>query len=234
MRYLYFDLIGGISGDMIAASLLDLTGDVTYLKNELKKINLKGYRVKSFKRQSGHIQPLRFTVEDLVKGKRIFQFNEIKNIVNKSRLKNRVKKSILKVYSALYEAEKEVHGFGHAHFQQIGEVDSIIDIASACILIDSLNVDGILYSSVPFGNKVAPATTLLLKSKDIYFSKHPYENITPTGAAVISALGSQINSKGNSGFAIKDAGYGAGSIEYEGFSNILRSILLEKGKSDFE
>jgi uncharacterized protein (DUF111 family) len=234
MSYLYFDLIGGVSGDMIAASLLDLTAGLSYLRNELKKINLKGYRIETFKRQAGHIRVLRFTVEDLSKAKRVFQFREIKNIINRSRLNEEIKRNILSVYRALYEAEKKVHGSGRAHFHQLGEVDSVVDIASCCVLIDKLKIGGILYSSVPFGEKIAPATAQLLKSKDIYFSKHPYENVTPTGAAIITTLGRQLDSKDKSVFNIKDTGCGAGSIEYEGFSNVLRSILLEKGKSDFE
>ncbi|MDD5292609.1 MAG: LarC family nickel insertion protein, partial [Candidatus Omnitrophica bacterium] len=143
-----------------------------------------------------------------------------------------VKGSIIKVYADLYEAEKKVHGSGHAHFEQIGEIDSLIDISSACILIDKLNVDRIIYSSVPFGERVAMATTQLLKNKNIRLSKHPYENITPTGVAVITALGIQVNSAMNNEFIIKDAGYGAGSVQMDGFSNMLRVVLAE-AKSDF-
>jgi len=233
MKYLYFDLIGGISGDMIAASLLDLTKGQVYLKKELGKINLKDYKIRSFKRRSGHIMASCFSVDDLSKTRRVLQFDEIKKKINGSRLKREVKDSIIKVYTNLYEAEKKVHGSGHAHFDQIGEIDSLIDIASACILIEKLNVDRIIYSSVPFGERVAMATTCLLKNKDIRLSKHPYENITPTGVAVITALGMQVNNAMNNQFIIKDTGYGAGSVQIDGFSNMLRVVVAE-GKSDFQ
>lgn len=234
MKHLYFDLASGISGDMIVASLLDLAGDFAYLNKELKKINLKEYSVKISKRQAGHIKANFFEVLDLAKRKRIFQFNEIKNKINNSRLKSEIKKNILSVYNALYEAEKKVHGSGHAHFEQLGEVDSIIDISSACILIDKLKVDGILYSAVPFGNKVAPATALLLKSKNIYFSKHQYENVTPTGVAIITALGSQLNGKIKNNFIAGDTGYGAGSIQIGNSTNALRAVVLEERKTGFD
>ena len=51
MKYLYFDLVSGISGDMTVASLLELTNGFSYLNNELKKINLKGYRIAKYSRQ---------------------------------------------------------------------------------------------------------------------------------------------------------------------------------------
>ena len=37
MKTLYFDLIGGVSGDMVVASLLDLGGNSNYLRRELQK-----------------------------------------------------------------------------------------------------------------------------------------------------------------------------------------------------
>lgn len=235
MKYLYFDLIGGISGDMVVASLLDLAGDLRYLNKELKKINLGKYKIRSFKRQSGHVRASCFEVEDLAEKKRVFQFGEIKNKVNNSRLKSEIKKNILGIYNALYGAEKKAHGLSHAHFQQLGEIDCIIDISSACILIDKLRVGGIFYSSVPFGEKIAPATTHLLKSKNIYLSQHQYENITPTGIAIVVTLGCQPRNESQKDFVVQDAGYGAGSIQIGASANVLRAVLLEERKSnDFE
>ncbi|MDD5005908.1 MAG: LarC family nickel insertion protein [Candidatus Omnitrophica bacterium] len=230
MKYLYFDLIDGISGDMIVASLLDLSGNFNYLKSELKKINLREYELKSFKCQAGHIKAFRFVVKDSARTKRVFQFKEIKNKINGSKLDSQTKKNILDVYNTLYNAEKNVHDAKHAHFEQLGEVDSIIDIAASCILINKLNVDRILYSSVPFGEKVAPATAYMLKSKNIRLSQHQYENITPTGIAIITTLGSQMQKDIKYSFILQKSGCGTGSIASTDCLNILRTAILQEEK----
>jgi uncharacterized protein (TIGR00299 family) protein len=234
MKNLYFDLIGGISGDMIVASLLDIVKDLGYLKKELKKLKVKEYVIVFRKSQAGHISARRFIVNDLTRQKRVFQLDKIKNIIKNSKLTFGVKNNIIAIYDALYRAEKSVHGGSHAHFEQIGEIDSLIDIASSCILIDKLEVDKIFYSSIPFGRRVAAATAFLLKSKDVYFSNHQFENITPTGVAIVTILGSQLKQPKTS-FSIQKVGYGTGIEKSDQEPNVLRAALLsENNLSEFE
>ena len=45
MTIAYFDCFSGIAGDMILGALIDLGVDVTFLKNELKKLPLTGYDI---------------------------------------------------------------------------------------------------------------------------------------------------------------------------------------------
>lgn len=235
MKSLYFDLIGGISGDMIVSSLLDVTGGFEYLKKELKKIDLDNYNLKLSKCQSGHISSHRFIVLDLAGEKRVFQLNSIKDKVSSSHLSQKIKDNITSIYETLYKAESEIHGEDHVHFKQIGEIDSLIDIASACILIDKLGVENILYSRIPFGEKVAAATALMLKSRKIHLSKHRFENITPTGIATITTLGRQIDEESGNDFSVGEVGYGIGSVDAGDMQNVLRSVILEKSeKSGFE
>lgn len=228
MRLLFFDLIGGASGDMVVASLLDLGDNADYLKKELRKIDGIPYGFQFFRQKEGHIKMGRFIVSNTAKQKRIYQLNEIEAKIKGSQLSSRIKKNILRIYRALYRAEKKVHRSRASHFHQIGEIDSIIDIAAACILIDRLKVGRILYSSVPFGRRVAPATAELLVSKDIYFSRHPFENITPTGVAIITALGEQCAKNIRRGFIVESLGYGRGTFHSHGCANGLRAMLVSK------
>ncbi len=231
MKYLYFDLVGGISGDMIAASLLDITRGFEYLREELKKIDLDKYTLELSQCQSGHISAHRFIVCDIAKEKRVFQLDSIKSKIKDSYLKENTKQKIIGVYETLYKAEREIHGSDHVHFEQIGEVDSLMDIASACILIEKFGVEKILYSRIPFGEKIAPATALLLKTQNVYLSKHRFENITPTGAAIITALGKQVDLDARHNFSIEEVGYGIGSIEAENLQNVLRVVVFKECES---
>lgn len=231
MKIAYFDLIGGASGDMVVASLLDVqSDDIHYLRQELKKINVSAYRIQFLRQKEGHIKMGRFIVHDLSSGKKSYQLKDLVRLIKESRLAAVVKKSILRVYRALYSAEKKVHRSGAAHFHQIGEIDSIVDIASSCILLDRYGIDRIIYSSVPFGMKVAPATAQLLAEKQIHFSKHPFENITPTGAAILVTLGRQLAVKPQKEFTVERIGYGKGSFHSAGYANGLRVMILNTRK----
>ncbi|MFC1752231.1 nickel insertion protein [Thermoproteota archaeon] len=230
MKTLYFDLVGGISGDMINASLLDISKDIKYLKKELAKIKIDRYKLSCVQKQAGHIKALGFEVTDKAKKNRIFQYDEIRRRISSSSLAPRVRNRILSIYSKLLNAEKRAHRTNKVHFHQIGEVDSFLDIASACILIDKLGVSQVLYSSIPFGEKVAPATAYLIESKDIHFSGHDYENITPTGVAIVTTIGKQAPKSCKNKFRVEAVGYGAGTVtrSHDYTSNILRALLLKK------
>ena len=45
MKTLYFDCSSGISGNMTLGALLEIVGDENYLLEELKKLNVDGYKI---------------------------------------------------------------------------------------------------------------------------------------------------------------------------------------------
>ena len=45
MKTLYFDCSSGISGNMTLGALLEIVGDEKYLLEELKKLNIDGYKI---------------------------------------------------------------------------------------------------------------------------------------------------------------------------------------------
>ena len=62
MKIIYFDCFSGISGDMIIGALLDLGLDIKFLERELKKLNLKYYKVESKKVMKNGISATKFDV----------------------------------------------------------------------------------------------------------------------------------------------------------------------------
>ena len=125
MRILYFDLIGGVSGDMVVASLLDMGEGVRYLRSELKKLNISPYTLKFFRQKESHIKMGRFVVNvnGAVKQGKIYQLKDIEKKILDSQLSPGIKKNVLSIYGALYRAEKKVHRSRSSHFHQIGEID---------------------------------------------------------------------------------------------------------------
>ena len=50
MKALYFDCSSGISGNMALGALTEIIGDENYLINELKKLNVSGYKIEISKK----------------------------------------------------------------------------------------------------------------------------------------------------------------------------------------
>ena len=64
LRAAYFDCYSGISGDMILGAMVDLGVDIKEIRNALKKIDLKGYKLHSKKIQRNGLASTQITVED--------------------------------------------------------------------------------------------------------------------------------------------------------------------------
>jgi len=136
----------------------------------------------------------------------------------------------------LGEAEAKVHGCSVAevHFHEVGAVDAIVDIVGACICLDLLKADAVLYSTVAVGSgqvKVAhgtlpvpaPATAELLMGRQITAGNRTGELATPTGAAIWTALGTQEVRLPE--LQLQAVGYGAGTRDDPDHPNVLRVLV---------
>ncbi len=228
MKTLYFDLIGGTSGDMTVAALLDLGVSMRALEKELRKIHIGGYRLKKSFVERGHVRAAKFDVH--ITKNANFSFSSIVRAVKESALSAKTKENILKVYEALRCAETRVHGHRHhdIRFQQLGDIDSIADIAGACICLEKLGIERILYSILPLNTALAPATFELIKDKDVYFTGRLFENVTPTGIAILSGLGQQCDAQGHALRRVGRVGYGAGASDPAEVANVLRVVELDE------
>ena len=212
---------------MTVAALLDYGFSFETIKKELSKIKIRGYFLKKRSVRRGHAQALQWEV--CVTGNKNYSYNEIVRLVQSSRLSIPVKGNILKIYKVLRDAEIKVHGHRHQNikFHQLGEIDTILDIASICISLEKLGVERVVYGTIPVSTQVAPATMELLLGKNIYFNSLTYENVTPTGMAFLCALGKQVQADLKHVFQIGRCGYGAGSYDALGVSNVLRVTELK-------
>ena len=55
MKTLYFDCSSGISGNMSLGALLEIVGDYNYLLDEIKKLNIDGYKIEITKKEKNGI-----------------------------------------------------------------------------------------------------------------------------------------------------------------------------------
>ncbi len=223
MRIAYFDCFSGASGDMILGSLLDSGLKIEELKNELKKLNLSGYKVRATKKTKSGIAGTKFDV-DISHDQHHRSLKDIFKIVDDSSIDPEIKKKSKAVFKRLGEAEAKIHdkSVDEIHFHEVGAVDAIVDIVGAVIGFHSLGIQGIYVSKLHVGTGTvecahgtlpvpAPATAELLQGVPIYSTGIEGELVTPTGAAILSTLSSHFGSMPE--MIIEKIGYGLGGKE---------------------
>ena len=171
MKALYFDCSSGICGNMTLGALLDIIDDEKYFLDEIKKLNIDGYKIEISKKDSYGIKG-RY-VDVIVDGKDEYghehhlegehhdhkhehshhhehrNLNDVNKIIDDSKLDKEVKDLAKDIFMKVAEAESKVHGktLDEIHFHEVGAVDSIIDIVGTAILINKIKPD-VIYSSV--------------------------------------------------------------------------------------
>jgi pyridinium-3,5-bisthiocarboxylic acid mononucleotide nickel chelatase len=161
----------------------------------------------------------------------------IREILNKAPLATDARTLALRAFELLGQAEAAIHNtpLDQVHFHEVGAVDAIVDITCAAVGLTSLNVDRWYCSPVNVGSGYvdcahgrfpvpAPATASLLRGVPTYSEGPAMELVTPTGAALLRALGCEF---ARPTAAFEHIGYGAGSRNPKRFPNVLRISIGE-------
>ena len=237
MKIAYGELIGGVSGDMFVAALLDLGLPLVKLKSDLKKIPALKFEIKAAKKLVHSIRATQFHVTcPANEAPRSWQ--QIRRLIERSRLNSEIKACGLKIFFRLAEAEAKIHGVAvdKVHFHEVGATDSIVDIMAAAIGIHEIGIDTLQFSRIPLGHGVTrsqhgplpvpgPATLELLKGLPVIGVDVDGETVTPTGAAIIRTLGENFGTQPS--MTIAKIGYGTGQKEFSHRPNLFRLIVGE-------
>jgi pyridinium-3,5-bisthiocarboxylic acid mononucleotide nickel chelatase len=248
MKIAYFDCFAGASGDMIVGALIDAGVDFEFLKKELKKLRLSGYRLRASKTSKSGLAAVKFDVEltedhdsdhnhGRGHGRHHRNLEDIVNIIDGSGLSRSVKEKSKAVFGRLAVAEAKVHGCAvdEIHFHEVGAVDAIIDIVGAVIGLDALKAGEIRASRLHLGSGFVdcahgrlpvppPAVVELLKGVPAYSTDVKGELVTPTGAAILSTLAAGFGAFPD--MRIEKTGYGAGFKDLS-MPNVLRLVIGE-------
>jgi pyridinium-3,5-bisthiocarboxylic acid mononucleotide nickel chelatase len=234
MKTLFFDTIAGISGDMTLGALVDAGLPLEYLSTELKKLDLTGYELWGKHVQQNGITAMKLEVVVTKEDKHHRHYSDIKQLIERSTLPDRVIMDAVAIFFTLAKAEAKIHSIPveKIHFHEIGAIDSIIDIVGTAIGINYFGVGQIYSSPVKLGASStvrsehgviptpAPATMEILRGYPVMFTDLPEELTTPTGAAIIKTLSRGILSKEKITF--EKIGYGSGTKQFERLPNLLR------------
>lgn len=241
MKALYFDLIGGASGDMILGAMVDAGLSIDKLKELLSGLNLKEFDI-----QAKIVDKNGFTatkVDVLVTEQPPERhLKEIKDIIQKSSLPPAVQNRALQIFERIAKTEATIHNksIDQVHLHELGGTDTIIDITGTLLALDHLEISKIYASPVPLGKGFikgahgqiplpSPATTSLLKGIPIYGRDIDAELVTPTGAALLAELVDDFGPAPP--MVLETVGYGAGGRDLP-IPNLLRVFIGEISSSD--
>ena len=237
MKIAYGDLIGGISGDMFVAALIDLGLPLGKLKAELKKIPTLTFALKTAKKTVHAVRATHFQVI-CPRQEPPRSWQQIRRLLDRSKLSAPVKTTAIDVFARLAQAEAKIHGVAvdHVHFHEVGATDSIVDIVAAAVGVRELAIDQLHFSRIPLGHGLTrsqhgplpvpgPATMELLKGLPTFGIDLESETVTPTGAALIKALGSSFGDQPS--MTIDKIGYGTGQKVFPNRPNLFRLVIGE-------
>ena len=239
MKILYYDCFAGISGDMNLGALIDLGVDPNYLKDELYKLHIEGFRLDIQKDMRRGISGTKATViVENPDNEKHRHLRHIEELVNRSTLSEEVKLMSLRIFDLIAVAESTVHNISKekVHFHEVGALDSIADIVGAAICLDYLKVDKVISSPIQLGGGMvkcahgimpvpAPATALIVQHVPVKTGLVQHEATTPTGAAILVATVNEFTDKID--FKIRKTGYGIGHRDVSEVPNVLRAYLCE-------
>jgi pyridinium-3,5-bisthiocarboxylic acid mononucleotide nickel chelatase len=167
----------------------------------------------------------------------------IREILNGAPLPSDASALALRAFELLGHAEAAIHNvpLEQVHFHEVGAVDAIVDIACAAVGLTSLNIGCWYCSPVNVGSGFvdcahgrypvpAPATASLLRGVPTYSEGPAMELVTPTGAAILRAIGCEFT---RPIAAFEHIGYGAGTRNPSRFPNVFRLSIGESiGQAD--
>lgn len=241
--HLHLDCIGGISGDMFLAALLDAYPEAR------PRVDAVILRLAGPGGGPGElaidVQP---HADHVFAGTRVAvrhphehahrTLRQVFERLAAAGLETVVRRRAEDMFRRLAACEARIHGvdIDTVQMHEVSAWDSIADIVGAAALIEALGITSCTVSSIPFGaGRVrsahgplpvpAPATSMLLDGFRVVDDGQPGERVTPTGAVILRHLeASQAPLAGS--HILGRQGFGFGSRQLPGTSNVLRALFL--------
>ena len=256
MKTLYFDCSSGISGNMTLGALLEIVGDKNYFLDEIKKLNIDGYKIEISKKVKNGITG---TYVDVILKNHHKEhkhekehhhhhehrnLNDVNEIIDKSSIDDKSKDLAKRIFLRVAKAESKVHNksLEEVHFHEVGAIDSIVDIVGTAILINKINPDKILSSIVNDGYGFiecahgtmavpVPATSEIFAASNVKFKQIDVDTelVTPTGAAIIAELAEEFTTL--PAMVTEKIGWGAGFKDLK-IPNVLKVYYGETEKQN--
>jgi uncharacterized protein (TIGR00299 family) protein len=236
-RILFVDGSSGASGDMILGALVDLGVPFAPLHRALRALPLDGWTARSRRlTRCGLVaRKIDVRVRHHEHGR---GFKEIRRLLRDAALPAPVRERAVQVFRRLLEAEAAVHGrtLETVHLHEAGGTDAIVDVVGACLALERLAPDRVVVSTLTTGSGrvdcahgrypvPGPATLELVRGVPVRAGDLEVERLTPTGAAILTAIADAWGPMPE--MRPVATGYGAGTRDLGDDPNCLRMVLGE-------
>ncbi len=237
--HIHLDLVGGIAGDMFLAAAIDAgLVEPDHLTAQLRKVGLGPVEVVVDRVVRGAIEGTKVEFRGWDRGAEAEHrhLSTIRRMLADSDLSQPVKNRATAMFERLGRAEAAVHGMelDEVHFHEVGAVDSILDFVGVAWIIEEFDDASWSFGVVPAGTGTietahgtipvpAPATAKVLEGLEVEYRDVESEFVTPTGATILATVAAR---KGRRSGRMKASGFGCGSRQVEGISNVLRMVVL--------
>jgi uncharacterized protein (TIGR00299 family) protein len=240
MKIAFIEPFFGVSGDMLLSAFISAGLPVDFLKEQLEKVSPEAFEMEVEDVLNSGVKAKR--LKFLCKEKATFRnFKVLKKLILESSVKEEIKDKSLKSLKRLADIESRIHGVekNKVHFHELGAMDTLLDIAGFYICLDYFEIKEVFFPVIPLGEGYfksqhgympvpSYATLELLKNYEVRGVSIQGENITPTGALLLTTSGKQ------SLFPqmhVKYIGYGSGSFSFGDFPNLVRLSIGDKEDS---
>ena len=250
--------IAGISGDMLLCSLVDLGVDKNQIVEGIKKIekflpDSKINKIDFQKIQKNGIESTELILEideSISERKGVEIKNAIINSVNELQISDKARSFAESCINSLISSESKIHGISEdsVHFHEASSIDTLIDIVGVTIACEKLKFfeEKIVCLPVSVGSGTVsfshgtmsnPASAVLqiFKNSNLTIKGNDAneELTTPTGACILVNL-TDSSVEYYPSMNISSIGYGAGQKNFESFSNILKIVQGNQGKTEMD
>jgi len=247
--------VAGISGDMILSGLVSLGADKSKIIDAAKKAEkylqdskIKKIDFESVKKNGKDAVQLVLEIDENIHQRKGIEIkNCIVNVSEDIELSPSAMAFSKNTIDTLISAESKVHGESETsvHFHEASSIDTVVDILGTAVALDDLDLfeDEIISSPVALGGGTVtfshgttsnPAYAILEIFKGTEIITHggttKEELTTPTGASILVNL-TKTCSEFYPPMKINLVGYGAGSKNFENFSNVLKIVRGKTNKN---
>jgi pyridinium-3,5-bisthiocarboxylic acid mononucleotide nickel chelatase len=240
-RLAFLDPVGGLSGDMLLAALLDAGAPRAALDEVVSELALSDVRIDVHDVVPSGLVATHVEVYTAPGSGRAAA--DIRRVVERSRLRDRVRKRSIEALDRLAAAEATVHGGdpGTIVLHELGSDDTLVDICGAFALLDALDISRVVCAPLPMGRGIvdsdhgplpvpAPATVELLRGVPVVGVSTPGELVTPTGAAIAVTASDAFGEM--PAMTTQAIGTGLGSRTHADRPNVLRVLIGEEVAGD--
>ena len=235
MNVLYVDVVGGAAGDMLLAALLDAGASRDEVSDAVSSVLGRRIECATAEVRRRGLRALALSAPgDLSTERR--RPRELLDAVERAALEDGARARATAVLRRLFDAEAKVHGRGIAdlELEELGEDDTLLDVVGVAAALASLGIERVDVSAIPMPppsndgmhGSPAPVTLELLRG----FALRPSaagtdlrETVTPTAAAILSALGRPVQDMPE--LVLESVGVGAGARDPTSVANVVRVLL---------